>query len=384
VAQDSAQERTEQPTPKRRQEAREKGQIPRSRELNTVAVLMAGASSLLLFGSTLVEGFARIMRGGFHIRRGDLFDDGAGIRIFAQAVQESLLVLAPFFVVVAIVAALAPVALGGWQWSPQAIAPKFSKLDPIKGLGRIFAWRGVVELLKALAKFVVVFAGGVLLLKGLQGQFLGLGLEPLHQGLGHAVYLLAWAFLLMSATLIVVAAVDIPFQLWDHGRQLRMTRQEIRDEMKETEGKPEVRGRIRRLQQEVAQRRMMADVPKADVIITNPQHYAVALRYDQLKMAAPVVVAKGADFVAAEIRRIAGEHDITFVSAPPLARALYYSTDIGDAIPEGLYLAVARVLAYVFQLRDWMLHRRGTAKPQVPAENDLPIPDDLRRDNPHG
>lgn len=381
MAQDSFQERTEQPTPKRLQEARDKGQVPRSRELTTLAVLLAGGSALISIGPSMINGMGEIMRRGFVISRTTLFDNSAGVRMFGEAVLEMIWVIAPFLIITIIAAVVAPIALGGWNFSGKALAFNWSKLDPVKGLGRMFSSRGGIELLKALAKFVVVFGGGILLLSGLEDRFLALGVEPLEKGLVHAGYLLGWAFLLLSATLIVVVMVDVPFQLWDHSRQLKMTRQEIKDEMKETEGKPEVRGRIRRLQQAAAQRRMMADVPEADVIITNPEHYAIALKYEHGVMSVPRVVAKGADLVAAEIRRIGGESGVLQVAAPPLARAIYYSVEIGEEIPEGLFLAVARVLAYVFSWREWMHNRRTSEKPVPPRESELPIPNELRRDS---
>ncbi len=372
---DSGQERTEQPTPKRRQEAKDKGQIARSRELNTVMVLLAGAGSLWMFGDSLVLGLGNVMRNGFTLQRAQIFDDAAGIEAVGQAAMGMFLTLTPLFLIIIVAASLAPIALGGWSFSVKSMAWKWDKLDPVKGAGRIFAWRGLVELLKALAKFIIVFSGLIFLLWGKEGSFLGLGQEPVIQGMAHAGNLIAWALVIMSAALIVIAAVDVPFQIWDNTRQLKMTKQEVRDEMKDTEGKPEVRNKIRQLQQEAAQRRMMSDVPKADVIVTNPSHFAVALCYDQKNMGAPRVVAKGADIIAGHIRQLGLANDVPLLSAPPLARALYYSTEIGHEIPSGLYMAVAKVLAYVFQL-----DKSAAGSVGMPKENDLPIPEDLRRD----
>ncbi|MDH5573032.1 MAG: flagellar type III secretion system protein FlhB, partial [Gammaproteobacteria bacterium] len=235
---------------------------------------------------------------------------------------------------------------------------------------------GLVELLKALAKFIVIGFIAVLFLYNQLENYLGLGNEPLEQSLSHAVNLLLWAFLVIASSLVLIAGVDVPFQLWEHNKQLKMTFQELRDESKETEGSPDVRNRIRRVQREMAQRRMMAEVPKADVIVTNPQHYAVALKYKQDKMAAPVVVAKGVDMVAMHIRTIARENNVPILEAPPLARALHHSTEINHEIPAGLYLAVAQVLAYVFQLKT----RSGSQPKRHPNMHDLPIPDDLQFD----
>ena len=268
-------------------------------------------------------------------------------------------------------------ALGGWSFSAQAMAFKFEKLDPVKGMGRVFSWKGLIELFKRLAKFVLVSVATIILLRSQIDSFLGVGLEPLKQGLAHTGQLLTWAFLLVSMVLILVVIVDVPFQLWDHQRQLKMTRQEVREENKQTEGSPEVKARIRRTQMEFAQRRMLDEVPKADVVITNPEHYAVALRYEQNKMDAPIVVAKGADHIAQRIKEIALENTVPILSAPPLARALYRSTELNKVIPSGLYRAVAQVLAYIYQLQQGPIYDRDADV----SLNDLPIPDDLRWDD---
>ena len=374
---DPAQERTEQPTPKRLKEAREKGDVPRSRELNTTAVLVASAGGLLLFGESMVTELLDILRDHLQIARAEVFDDASAPTLLAGAMLDSLVALAPLLVLLMLTASLAPLALGGWALNAKGITFSWEKLDPIKGLGRIFAWRGFVELTKALVKFLIVAAALVILLWNKAGDFLGLGDEALVQGVVHLAQLLAWSFLAMSMTLILIAAVDVPFQLWDHARKLRMTRQEVKDELKEVEGRPEVKGRIRKLQQEMAQRRMIAEIPKADAIVTNPNHYAIALRYDAASMKAPIVVAKGADLIAAQIRKVGEAHHVPMISAPPLARALYYSTEINQEVPVGLYMAVAGVLAYVFRLREYGQY--GGDTPEPPDSDELPIPDDIRR-----
>lgn len=374
MAESDGQERTEQATPKREQEAREKGQVPRSRELGTVAALLAAAAALIGMGESLTRELAAQMRRGLSLSREQAFDTAALPARFLDAVVEALWTFMPFFVLMLVVAIAASAVLGGWAFT--AISFKWEKLDPIKGMGRVFAWRGLVEMLKGMAKFLLVALAALLLLKAMGGQFLGLGRESLPQGLAHAGDLLTWAFLLLSATLLIVALIDVPFQLWDHQRQLRMTKQEIRDEHKQTEGSPEVKGRIRRMQMEIAQRRMMAEVPKADVVVTNPTHYAVALRYDQARGDAPVVVAKGTDLIALKIRNVAQENDVPVLEAAPLARALYHSTELEQPIPVGLYRAVAMVLAYVYHLRQGPMYSREGVVTML----DLPIPDDLQRD----
>jgi flagellar biosynthetic protein FlhB len=374
MAESDGQERTEQATPKREQEAREKGQVPRSRELSTVAALLVAAGAMIAMGDSLTRALAAQMQKGLSLSREQVFDVTGMPAHFLAAVVEALWTFMPFFVLMMVVAIAASAVLGGWAFT--AISFKWEKLDPITGMGRVFAWRGLVEMFKGMAKFLLVALAALLLLKAMGAQFLGLGRESLPQGLAHAGDLLAWAFLLLSATLLVVAFIDVPFQLWDHQRQLRMTKQEVRDEYKQTEGSPEVKGRIRRMQMEIAQRRMMAEVPKADVVVTNPTHYAVALRYDQTRGEAPVVVAKGTDLIALKIRNVAQENDVPVLEAAPLARALYHSTELEQPIPVGLYRAVAMVLAYVYHLRQGPMYNREG----VVTMPDLPIPDDLRRD----
>lgn len=376
MAEESGQERTEEPTAKRLNDARQKGQIARSRELNTMGVLLVGSGGLLLMGETMIREIADSMTRGLSLERKHGFDLVAMVNLLQEQIASALLTLLPLFVLLTAIAFLAPMALGGWSFSVQAMAFKWSKMNPIKGLGRIFAWRGVVELLKAMGKFLIIGSAVVLFIWIHGADFLALGAMDIEPALAGAANLLGWAFLNISLALIVLALIDVPFQIWDHQRQLKMTRQEIKDEYKETEGHPEVRAKIRNTQREMAQRRMMQEVPKADVVVTNPTHYAVALRYDQAGMGAPRVVAKGSDLVAAEIRRIAQTSNVPLASAPPLARALFFSTELNHEIPAGLYHAVAQVLAYVFQLK-----RKPGPKPKDPIEMiDLPIPEDLRHD----
>ncbi len=282
--------------------------------------------------------------------------------------------LLPFFLVVAVLAVASSVALGGATFSGESLTPKLSKLNPLKGLKRLFSLKGLVELFKALAKFILVGSTTGLVLWNTLDSFLGLSQMELGQAISEMGSLIGGSFVLIASTLILIAMMDVPFQLWEHKRQLKMTKQEVREEMKDTEGRPEVRGRIRNLQREIAQRRMMEEIPKADVIVTNPTHYAIALRYDQEKMMAPEVVAKGSGIVAANIRRVGLEHKIHMVESPMLARAIYFNTELGEAIPAGLYLAVAKILAYVFQLR--IYRTDGGLKPEIPT--DLTIPEEYQ------
>jgi flagellar biosynthesis protein FlhB len=374
MAEKPAQEKTEQPTPKRLQQAREKGQVARSRELTTMVVLMVSAACLIMIGDDIISGLLGVMHDGFEVRRSDLMDANMAPVMLQQALGGAVLALLPFLLIVLAAALIAPLALSGWSFSVQAMAFKWDKLDPVKGLGRIFSARSLIELLKALAKFSVVLAIALVFLWFNVDTMLGLGTQAAETALTNAGSILVWAFLFLSCAMILIAAVDVPFQIWDHQRQLRMTRQEVKDELKETDGSPEMKRKVREVRNEIMRRRMMDAVPTADVVITNPTHYAVALKYDQAKMSAPVVVAKGKDLVALQIRNLAVEHKVPIISAPPLSRALFHSTELQQRIPAGLFLAVAQVLAYAYQLRR-RPHRRARE-----AFDDLPIPDDLRVD----
>lgn len=370
MAEEQFQEKTEQATPKRRQEARDKGQVPRSRELTTMAVTLMAAISLMIFSGSMGQGLVKLFQSGLDLSQyfvsgtPDIIDPKLMFRALGGSVIHSFWILAPYLLVMLITATLAPLALGGWSFSVKAMAFKPDKLNPISGLKRLFALRGLVELLKALAKFLLIAGVGAVCLYWLGPAFIDLGMKPVPVGLQDAATLCGWFFVILSSSLIVIAAVDVPFQIWDHGKQLRMTKQEVKEEAKETEVNPELKGRIRAIQQQMANGRMLRDIPTADVIITNPTHYAVALKYDDQKMAAPVVVAKGIDHMAFKIREIGQEHSVLVFEAPPLARVLYASTKIGKEIPTELYVAVAQVLIYVHQLRTYK--KQGGNFPEKP------------------
>lgn len=372
---ENGQERTEEATPRKREKAREKGQVPRSRELNSMLVLLAAAGTAWALGPSIFAGLAELVVDGLTISRAEAFSLRAIGERFEESMGGALMVLAPFFAIVVVASVIASISVGGLGFSMKAVAFKLEKLNPVSGLKRIFAWRGLVELLKALAKFVLICAVLVAFLAYAADPLMALGNEPVGQAVVHTGELLTLAFLALSSCLIVVAAIDVPFQLWDHARNLRMTRQDVKDEQKETDGSPEAKSRLRSVQREMSQRRMMAAVPEADVVVTNPQHFAVALRYDAGRMAAPVVVAKGSDLLAAQIRTIALESNVPLVAAPPLARALYHTTELDEQIPAGLYVAVAQVLAYVFQLKRSPSRRWQRDNLEL---HDLPIPDDMK------
>lgn len=373
---ESGADKSEEPTDKRVRESREKGQIARSKELSTVAVTLGGIGGLLASGGSLANHMMAMMQGSFELSRATVMDEGAMVRLLLSSGMIALDAIMPLLIVLMIVSVIGPISLGGWLFSAKTMAPKFSRMNPGAGLKRMFSTKALVELLKALGKFLVVLAVALAVLGAYQDELLSIAKQPLDLAIMHSVEVVGWCALWMACGLILIAVVDVPFQLWDNKQKLKMTKQEVRDEYKDSEGKPEVKSRIRQLQRDAAQRRMMQSVPEADVVITNPTHFAVALKYDGSKGGAPMLIAKGGDFVALKIREIANEHKVTVLESPALARAVYYSTELDQEIPAGLYLAVAQVLAYVYQLRQY---RTGKGKRPDPLNN-LPIPPDLRRD----
>ncbi len=374
---DSSAEKSQEPTQKRLDSAREDGNVARSRELNTTAILLGGTAAVILFGGSLVAALRQIMQQAFVLDRAAFFDPTAMLSQLGAGIMAGVDSLLPLFGVLLILAFLAPLALGGWNFSLKSVAPRASRMDPLAGFGRMFGTHAFVELFKAVAKVLVVAAIGLLVLYINTDAILGTQHEAVLPAMADALELVAWSVLWMSCAMILISLVDVPFQIYSHAQKLRMTLQQVKDEMKDSEGRPEVKQRIRQLQYQMAQNRMMGDVPQADVIITNPEHYAVALRYDQSKEDAPVMLAKGADLVAQKIREIALEHRIPIVSSPALARAIYFNTKVGAEIPGGLYVAVAQVLAYLHQLKQYS---RGRLKQRPRLATNLPIPAELRHD----
>ncbi|MBR9828778.1 MAG: flagellar type III secretion system protein FlhB [Oceanospirillales bacterium] len=380
MAEETGQEKTEEPTSKRLNDAREKGDIPRSRELSATVLLLAAAASAILFGSTVASTMLGIMVDNFALDRRDIFDPARMFSHLGEALYAGFFSLWGFYLLTLLAALLSPIALGGWNFSGQAVQPKGSRLNPLSGLKRMFSLKALIELAKALAKFLLVGSFAIMVLWLDRPDLEALAHEAVESAIAHSLQILGWSFLVMSLSLIIISLIDVPFQLYDYNKKLKMTLQEVKDEMKNTEGKPEVKGRIRQLQREISQRKMMSAVPEADVVITNPTHYAVALKYDQQGGGAPRVVAKGADFVALKIREIAQAHDVPLLSAPPLARALYHAAEIDDEIPAGLYQSVAQVLAYVYQLKRY--RQRLEEAPAPLKDDDLDIPEEFRQDPP--
>lgn len=376
MAQESedGQEKSEEPTERKREQAREKGQVPRSRELTTTFLMLASSILLYSLGGYMGRGLEGVMKSFLTIDRAVIFGELETARLFWDAIGQGLMIIAPMALVLLVVAVGTPALLGGWLMTFESMTPSLEKMNPLKGLKRMFGFKGLVELGKGIGKVAVVGSSAWLVYSMFEDDFLLLSSEPLHQLIAHAADIIFWAFLIMSCSLILIAAIDVPFQLHEHTKQLKMTKQEVKEEFKDTEGKPEVKSKIRQMQHQIAMGRMMDKVPEADVVVTNPTHFAVALKYDQIHMDAPKVVAKGTDLIAARIREIARENDIPLFEAPPLARALYHTTQIDGEVPSGLYVAVAQVLAYVYQLRNAWRYR--TKQPQRP---DPEVPEEFEK-----
>jgi flagellar biosynthetic protein FlhB len=366
-------ERTEDPSPRRLQEARERGQVPRSRELTSFAAMVGGSAALVAIGGSLAGDLSQMMRHALVVDPQSLRDPDSMLGALGAACMSGLTVLLPLFGALIGLVLLASLVLGGWNFSPQAMAPDFNRLSPLAGLKRLFGLRGASELGKALLKCAVVGGVCAAIVSWTFRDVLALAHMAPRAAIGRGAGLVSWSFVWLCASLALVAIVDVPLQLFQFKQSLRMTRQELRDEAKESDGRPETKQRIRQMQQTLARRRMMHKVPTADVVIVNPTHFAVALKYDPKKMRAPRVLAKGVDLVAQNIRRIAEEHRVPVFESPKLARALYRSTDLNKEVPAGLYVAVAQVLSYIFRVRSLnptLAARMARPNPQVSGEFD--------------
>jgi flagellar biosynthetic protein FlhB len=372
MAEESDLEKTEEPTGRRIEQAREKGQVPHSRELGTFLVLITAAASIWMMGGWFVQQAMVIMRDAFVIDAQLAREPGLLVPYLGNVFGDALFLIAPFLGAMVLAAMLPPFFLDAWVFAPNALMPDPKRLSPLAGIGRMFSWNSLMELGKAIVKALLVGGIAVLLIWSLRAEIFGLLTEPLESGLAHAGRLISFCFLILVATLALVVVADVPFQIWQYFHKLKMSKDEVKREMKETLGDPHVKGRIRSLQMQAARRRMMSAVPEANVVVTNPTHFAVALSY-QTGMAAPRVVAKGMGAIALKIREVAGEHGVPILEAPPLARALHKHADLDAEIPSALYNAVAEVLAYVYQLAGW--RQAGGAYP-VPPRN-LPVPPEL-------
>ncbi len=372
---DTGQERTEQPTQKRLQDARDKGEVLRSKEFNTFIMLLGVSVAVALSGGYIGEQIIQLIRRLLTIDAVLAFDRQRLFGHVLGAAREMILLQLPLFGIVVVAALAGPIIVGGIRVGSESMKLKWETLNPIKGIGRMVSVNALFELSKTLLKvfwlaLIIITLGGTL-----SGRILHLTAQPVTEAVQQSMSLIALSLFALTAALLPIAAIDMPHQIWQYMKKLRMTRQELRDEHKEMEGKPEVKGRLRQLQREMANRRMMEAVPTADVVITNPTHFSVALRYDPNGQGAPTVVALGVGVLATRIREIACENNVPLFSAPPLARAIYYSTKLDQTIPAGLYVAVARVLAYIFQLR---ASTGGPFVVPVPP-SDLPVPDEFKK-----
>ena len=375
MSEGSGGEKTEQPTPKKLQDAAKKGQIARSKDLGTAFVLIGSAAALLMFGKMLAVAVLTIGQRMLRLDQKDIFETNAMFSAWGEVGKELAWPMIAIFFIILVAAFVGNILLGGFNFSWEAAGPKASKLSPLKGFKRMFGLQALVELGKSILKVAVVVGVAYLLLNVFFMDIMALSLMSEPNNIESAMYFLGWLFLGLCASISIIALVDAPYQKWNHIKQLKMSMQEIKDEYKNSEGSPETKGRIRRTQMQMSMKRMMQQVPTADVIVTNPTHYAVALKYDQGKFRAPAVVAKGVDEVAMHIRKIANEHKIPVIESPALARSIYYTTKLDHPIPEQLFAAVAQVLAYVYQLK---MYRKGKGSRPKSLAKELPIPEDFR------
>ena len=373
MAEESDLEKSEPASPARLEKAREEGQVARSRELVTFVMLTTGVGGLWALGEMMGQHFSSALRNGLQFERASAFDASHMMVQAGTAVLHALQALMPLLGMMLVAALVAPMMLGGWLFSTKSLAPTFSKMNPIAGIGRMFSAESLAELVKTIVKSLLVGGVAWYVISGNVASIMALMSEPLHAALPHTLHLVARSCALIIGSLLLVALIDVPYQLWSHHRKLRMSREDLRQEQKENDGDPQVKAQIRRQQQQMAKRRMMAEVPKADIIVTNPTHFAVALKYSDKEMRAPRVIAKGTDLVAMRIRALAEEHKIPVLEAPPLTRALYRHTQLGAEIPVDLYAAVAEVLAWAYQLH--RQSKEGGAVP--PAPKNLPVPETL-------
>jgi flagellar biosynthetic protein FlhB len=379
MAEESDLEKTEAASSRRLEQAREEGQVPRSREIGTFLVLMVGAAAFWLMGPWMVQRVSGFFRRGLVLDHDLATEPTLMLVRLADISLDALLSFAPLFAALIVAALLSPFFLGSWNFSPKALQPDLSRLNLLKGLGRVISWNGLVELVKAVVKSSLVGGVAVLVLWNESGDLLAMFAQSIEVALAGAGHLLSFNFLVIVSAMLLIVAVDVPFQIWQYHDKLKMTRAEVKKEGKELEGNPEVKSRIRQLQREAARKRMMSAVPAADVIVTNPSHYAVALVY-KAGMGAPKLLAKGMGEVALKIRQIGAENTVPTVEAAPLARALYRHAELDQEIPAALYAAVAEVLAYVYQLSSW--RAVGGAYPLPPRE--IAVPPELVPEAAHG
>ena len=362
-------EKTESASSKKLQDARNKGNLPRSKDLSSALLLIVAAATIYGTGTLLVRDLAVLFDFNFLVERADVFDLSRMVFHLYESVVAMMDSMVLLMAVLAVAGIVGSIALGGLNFSWEPLTPKLSKMSPIAGLKRMFSVQSLVELFKSIAKVTLVGIVSVLVVNYFLPETLGLTFQSIELAIAHGIDIVIWSFVFVTLALALIAAIDVPFQVWSHKEKLKMTKQEVKDEYKQQEGDPLVRGRIRQMLRQAAMNRMMSDVPSADVIITNPTHFSVALKYDQAGGAAPVLLAKGGDFIALKIREVGNHYDIPVIQSPALARAIYHHTEIGDEIPQGLFKVVAQLLAYVYQLRN---ARMGAPRPETMPNLDVP------------
>ena len=372
MAEESDLERTEPASSRRLEQARQEGQVPRSREIGAFMILMVSAGAFWMVGGWMMQRTTALVRRGLSFDGQALRDPHFMLARFAEISLDALVAFGPFVLALVVAALLSPFFLGSWNFSLKVLAPDVGRLNPLKGFSRMISWSGLLELVKSVAKASLIGGVAAYVLWAERGEIVALLGQTVDAGLANAGHLINYSFMMIVLSMLIIVGLDVPFQLWQYHDKLKMTKEEVRRESKEMEGNPEVKGRIRSLQREAARRRMMSAVPAADVIVTNPTHFAVALAYKS-GMGAPKVVAKGMGEIARKIRAIGAEHGVPLLEAPPLARALHRHTELDQEIPSALYAAVAEVLAYVYQLSRW--RQQGGNYPIPPR--DIPVPADM-------
>ena len=376
MADSDSSEKTEDPTGKKLEDTRKKGQIARSRELSTTLVLVVSAFMFLFVGGWIAESVFKLTQRMFVLSRDETYDTTHMFGAWGEAISTVSVPVLLYMTVAMLAGIYGSIALGGYNFTWEGAKFKGSKMSPLSGFKRMFGMNGLVELIKSIAKVVVIVGMALGALLFFEDEALYLELELYPGNIFLALDMLKWAFIMLVCGMIPIALIDVPYQIYKHNKEIKMTKQEVKDERKNSEGDPLVKGRIRRLQYQAATKRMMQEVPQADVVVTNPTHYSVAIKYDDSGNRAPVVVAKGTDELAMHIRKIATANDVPLIPSPMLARAVYYSTEIDGEVPNALFMAVAQVLAHVYQLK---AHRAGKGKRPKPLKRDLPIPPELRR-----
>ena len=376
---DDGQEKTEEPTGKRLSKARDEGQIARSSEINIAASVISVALFLFLFGKSLLGNVANVFATGLVFDAQSVLEPQVAAGRLDDAMLEAFFAILPLLLLSASVVVVCSGLIGGYNFSWKALQPKASKFNPIAGLKRMFGTRSLVELAKAIAKFALVGGVAYILITSSISEFSEISRMAFEPGISASASLVTTAFLVAATTLIIIALIDAPYQAYKHNQQLKMTKKEVKDERKDTDGSPEVKQRIRQKQREVYTARMLEAVAEADVVITNPEHFAVALAYDPSSDDPPRVVAKGADFTAQRIRERAAEEGVPLFQSPVLARALFFTTEIQGFIPEALFEAVAQVIAYIFNINSINRSDPMYAKPVPRVPDNMVFDSDGRR-----